>query len=165
MFLSGNTIITRRDLHSRTARPAPTLHTPAPATFGVESILVDRGQSVHTNSIETSQTQGEPWFGPQPQRSWVGYCFMDLVALGKWNPSGNREGKKKLLGMLCLHLLFWVYFEKDLFLFGTFHFLLTFWYMYLHGRRILFLSSAHVKWGFISLWESVKYSGRSLSSG
>lgn len=41
-------------------------------------------------------------------------------------------------------------------MFGTFRFLLTLWYMYLIGRKISLLSSAHVKRSFISLQESVK---------
>lgn len=83
-FLSGNTIITGRDIH-----PGPFL------SFGVETNLDGRGQSGHTNSAQTSWTQGYPWFGFQPPYSWVGYCFMHLVVLGKWNTSEDREGKGK----------------------------------------------------------------------
>ena len=51
-------------------------YTPGPLfTFGVGTILVDRGQSGHTHSVETGRTQGEPWFGPQPQPDLSGLLF------------------------------------------------------------------------------------------
>lgn len=79
-------------------------YTPGPLfTFGVGTILVDRGQSGHTHSVETGRTQGEPWFGPQPQPDLSGLLFYGFGCSGKEKYfREQRRGKKAVRNAVSL---------------------------------------------------------------